>query len=74
MAHRHNFGLALTILLTFWRMKGANRYIKILLVVFQEKISFGAIWIFLGHFLLFDWAWSKLSQVTVTIGSLNTQP
>ena len=29
--------------------------------------------IFLGHFLLFDWAWSKLSQATVTIGSLNSQ-
>ena len=28
---------------------------------------------FLGHFLLFDWTWSKLSQATVTIGSLNSQ-
>ena len=27
----------------------------------------------LGHILLFDWAWSKLSQVTVTIGSFNSQ-
>ena len=26
--------------------------------------------IFLGHFLLFDWTWLKLSQATVTIGSL----
>ena len=29
--------------------------------------------IFLGHFLLFDWAWSKLNQATVTIGSLKSQ-
>ena len=29
--------------------------------------------IFLGHFLLFDWVWSKLSQATATIGSLNSQ-
>ena len=29
--------------------------------------------IFLDHFLLFDWAWSELNQVTVTIGSLNSQ-
>ena len=29
--------------------------------------------IFLGHVLLFDWAQSKLSQVTVTIESLNRQ-
>ena len=28
---------------------------------------------FLGHFLLLDWAWSELSQGTVTIGSLNSQ-
>ena len=27
----------------FYRMKGANRYMKNLLVVFREKISFGAI-------------------------------
>ena len=28
----------------------------------------------LGHFLLFDWAWSKLSKATVNIfGSLNSQ-
>ena len=29
--------------------------------------------IFLGHFFLFDWAWSKLILTTVTIGSLNNQ-
>ena len=28
---------------------------------------------FPGHFLMFDWVWPKLSQATVTIGSLKTQ-
>ena len=37
VAHPHNFGWALRIFLKFCRMKGANRYIKILLVVFREK-------------------------------------
>ena len=43
MAHPDNSGSALRILLKFCRMKGANRYMKILLVVFREKNSFGAI-------------------------------
>ena len=29
--------------------------------------------IFSGHSLMFDWVWSKLSQATVTIGSLEIQ-
>ena len=37
MAHPHNSGLALRIFLEFCRMKGANRYMKILLVVFKKK-------------------------------------
>ena len=53
-------------------MKGANRYIKILLVVFKKNFIWGNL-VFLGYFLLFDWAWSKLSQATVSIGSLNSQ-
>ena len=28
--------------------------------------------IILGHFLLFDWSWSKFSQATLPIGSLNS--
>ena len=43
MALPHNSGLALRIFLKFCRMKGVNRYMKILLVVFPEKNSFGAI-------------------------------
>ena len=55
-------------------MKGANRYMKILLVVFREKNSFAAIWSFypLGYFLLFDWAWSNWAR-PLLIGSLNSQ-
>ena len=43
MAHPHNSGQALRIFLKFYRMKGDNRYMEVLLVVFQEKSSFGAI-------------------------------
>ena len=39
MVHPHNS----EIFFKFCRMKGANRYMKILLVVFREKKSFGAI-------------------------------
>ena len=46
MAQPHNSGLALRIFLKFCRMKGANRYMKILLVVFREK--------HLGQFDLFS--------------------
>ena len=58
----------------FWRMKGANRYMKILLVLFQEQNSFGTIWSFqpLAHFLLFDWEWSNWAR-PLLIGSLNSQ-
>ena len=37
MAHPHNSVLVLRIFLKFCRMKGANRYMKILLVVFRAK-------------------------------------
>ena len=43
MAYPHNSGLALRIFKKFCRMKGTIRYMKILLVVFREKNSFGAI-------------------------------
>ena len=45
--------------------------------VFSCFLRKNLIWdnlIFLGHFLMFDWVWSKLSQAaTVTIGSLKSQ-
>ena len=57
MAFPQNSGSALRIFLKFCRMKGANRYMKILLVVFQEKNHLEQFDLFslLGHFLLFDW-------------------
>ena len=69
MAHPHNSGSTIKLC----TMKGAHRYTKILLVVFWEKISFGANLIFLGHFLLYGWTWSELRQVIVAIVSLNSQ-
>ena len=37
MAHPHNSGSAVRMFLKFCRMKGASRYMKILLVIFREK-------------------------------------
>ena len=59
-AHPHNSESTLRFVLKkFCRMKGADRYMKILLVVFREQNSFWAVRSFypLGYFLLFDWAW-----------------
>ena len=69
-AHTHNSGT----FLKFCRVKGANRYMKTLLVVFWEKTSFGTIWSFLplDYFLLFDWEWSNWAW-PLLIGSLNSQ-
>ena len=41
MTNLHNSGSVLRTFLEFCRMKGANRYMKVLLVGFQEKNSFG---------------------------------
>ena len=73
MAHPDNSGSALIILLKFCRMKGANRYMKMLLF-FKKKIYLGQFLLFSleAIFLLFDWAWLKLNRVTVTIGSWNS--
>ena len=46
---------------------------KIFLVAFWEKNLFWGNLIFSGHFLIFDWVWSKLNKVTVTIRSLKSQ-
>ena len=74
MALLQNSRSAHRIFKKFYRMKGANWYIEILLVVFWEKNSFGAIWSFyhLGDFLLFDWAWSNWAR-PLLIGSSNSQ-
>ena len=48
MAHHHNSGLALKKFLKFCRMEGANRYMKILFVVFWEKKFIWGNFIFLA--------------------------
>ena len=63
--------LAVRIFLKFCRMKGANRYMEILLVVFRE-IWGNLIFLALRNFLLFDWAWSNRAR-PLLMGSLNSQ-
>ena len=46
---------------------------KILLVVFGEKNLICDNLIFSGHFLMFDWVWSKLDKATVTIAYIKSQ-
>ena len=43
MAHPNKSGSVRRIFLKFCRLKGGNRFMKILLVVFREKNSFGAV-------------------------------
>ena len=50
-------------------MNGVDRCMNTLLVFWEKNFIWGNL-IFLGHFLLFEWAWLKLSQATVTTGSL----
>ena len=73
MAHLDTSRLALRIVLKFCRKWIWNRYMKILF--FEKKFYLGQFFFFLAlrPFFLFDWTWSKLSQATVTIGSLNSQ-
>ena len=55
MAHPLNSGSALRIILKFCTMKGADSYIKFLSCFLRKNLICGNL-IFLGHFLLFDWA------------------
>ena len=70
----------------FCRVKGANRYMKVLLVVFREKIQFKLIFLAFRPFFTVWLGMVKLSQATVnwilkqdmisfmiTTGSLNIQ-
>ena len=73
MVHPHNSGSALRI---FWKdLQNECTYCtwKFYSFFFSRKNFILGNLIFLGPFLLFDWAWSKLSRATVTIGSLNSQ-
>ena len=42
IAHPHNSGSAGRILLQFCTMKGANRQMRIIVIIFKKKKSFGA--------------------------------
>ena len=46
MAHPHNSGSAISIVLQFCTMEGANRDMEIILMFFKNKILFGGIWSF----------------------------
>ena len=61
MAHCYNYGSAVRIFLKLCRVKGANRYMKILLAVFREKkiICDNLIFLAMRPFFLFDWPWSN---------------
>ena len=62
----------LSVFLLILHNKRDQRFMKTLLLVFEKSL----IWvnlIFSGHFLMFDWVWSKQNQVTITIGSLKSQ-
>ena len=87
MTHPHNSGLALRMFLKFCQMKVANSYMKILFVVFREKIYLGQFDLFALRPLTVWLGIVKLSQATVnwilkqsghdffmiTTGSLNSQ-
>ena len=67
LCYPHNSESTLRFFLKNCRMKGANRYMKILWVVFREKNSFGAIWSFLAFrpFFTLWFGMVKLGQATV---------
>ena len=48
MAHLHNSGSAVRIFFKFCTMKGANRYMKIILIIFSQKIVIWGKWTILG--------------------------
>ena len=58
MVRSHNFGATLSFFLILYNKRGQEVH-EIVLVVFQEKISFGAALSFEANFLLFDRAWSN---------------
>ena len=57
----------------YFTQKKRPRGILIFFSCFQRKNLFWGNLIFSSHFLMFNWVWSKLSQTSVTIGSLKSQ-
>ena len=65
-----NLDLLSVFLLILHSKRGQENFISCFLIINLIWVNL----IFLSHFLLFDWVWSKLSsQATVTIRSLNSQ-
>ena len=71
MVRPHNFGSVSGIFFILHNERG-EEVNENFVSCFSRKNLIRNNLIFLGYFLLFDWAWSKLLQVTVTIGPLNS--
>ena len=79
----HNFGSVVRIVLGAKRdmetwadtllNKGNQEVHENVFSCFLRKNLICGNFIFSGHFLMFDWVWSKLSHATVTNGSLKSQ-
>ena len=72
MVRPHNIGSAISFFLVLHNKRG-QRGTWSFISCFSRRNLITSNLIFLGHFLLFDWACSKLSQATATIGFLNSQ-
>ena len=72
MVHPHNFGSASDFFLILHSARGQEVHENFISCFLRKNLIWDNL-IFLGHFLLFDWVWSKLIQATDTIGSLNNQ-
>ena len=73
MVFTSSFRSAFRLLFWFCAIKGTKDLHENFISSFsRRKLNWGNL-IFLGHFLLFDRVQSKVSQATVTIGSLSSQ-
>ena len=67
-----NFESALRFFLLILHNKRGHEVNENFISCFLRKNLIWGNLIFSVHFLMFDWVWSKLSQTTVTIGSLKS--
>ena len=67
-----HFGSALRFFLILHNKRGQEVRGNFISCFWRKNLLWSNL-IFLGHFLLFVWVWSKLSHATITIGSLNNQ-
>ena len=68
----HNFRYSSGFFLILHNDRGREVHKNFISCFSRKNLIRGSL-IILRNFLLFDWAWSKLIQATVTIGSLNSQ-